>query len=398
VLVQPIYTYEVADLRTGVRFGDLPLTGVRYGKRLNDSGTLTGQFQIESRNAEKRQVEDAYDWTTPAKRSLTVYRDERPVWGGIIWTSNYNSAQGTVTVGAGDYWSYFDHRYVLPVLALTPRPGANDKAPSIDYVATRLTTYTGVDQNLIARNLVTLAQSHTGGSLGIVMDSSLSAVTRDRVYEGHQLIAVGEALRELTAVLGGPDLLFDVVGVDAQGRPIRTLLQGDPYLGTQSSTHTFEYGANLVHYTWPRDGTSMATRQFANGDGTAEGALIAASENTTAYTSDGGGWPLLEGEQQYSGVLLEQTLQDHADGQQGARRRPVVLPKFTVRGDMSPTVGEWQLGDDARATIEDDWFRLGVEAPVRIVGADISPGGTEDGTELVELTVSPLLDDLLMGV
>jgi hypothetical protein len=397
-MVQPIYTYEVADLRTGVRLGDLPLTGVRYSKRLNDSGSLTGQFQIESRNAVKRQVEDAYDWTTPAKRSLTVYRDERPVWGGIIWTSNYSSKQGTVSVGAGDYWSYFDHRMVLPVLALTPRTGENHKAPSLDYIATRLTTYTAVDQNLLARNLVALAQAHTGGSLGIVMDASLSGITRDRVYEGHQLIVVGEALRQLAGVLDGPDMLFDVTGADAQGRPIRSLLQGDPYLGTQGSTHVFEYGANLIDYGWPRDGTSMATRQLATGDGMAEGAPITVSEDTVAYTAAGGGWPLLEGEQQFTGVLEESTLQDHADGQQAARRRPVVLPRIVVRGDMSPTVGEWQIGDDATAVISDDWFLHGVEAPVRIIGADVSPGGTEDGTELVELTVSPLLDDLVMGV
>lgn len=393
----PIYTYEVADLRSGTRLGDLPLTGVKYTKRLNDSGTLVGTFQIESRNATKRRVDDAYNWTTPALRSVTVYRDERPVWGGIIWTSSYDSASGKVSIGAGDYWSYFDHRMVLPVLTLTPRPGENDKAPDLGYVAGLTTTYTAADQNDIARALVTLAQSHTGGSLGITMDSSVSGILRDRVYEGHQLVRVGDALRKLAGVLQGPDMLFDVVGVDAQGKPIRTFLLGDPYLGASGSTHVWEYGANLVDYTWPRDGAGRDTREFANGDGTAEGAPIAVSEDTAAYTADGGGWPLLEGEQQYSGITEEQTLQDHADAEQYVRRRPVVLPRFRVRGAMAPQVGEWAVGDDARTVIEDDWFQHGIDAWVRIVGAEVSPGGAEDGDELVDLIVSPLVDDPVMG-
>jgi len=396
-VAQPIYTYEVGDLRTGVVLGDLPLTGVKYTKRLNDSGTLTGSFQIESRNAGRRQVEDAYDWTTPARRTITAYRDDQPMWGGIIWTSSYDSSNGAVSIGCGDYWSYFDHRMVLPVLALVAGSGSNLVAPSSTYVANLTTVYTGVDQSDIARALVTQAQAHTGGNLGILMDTTDSGTLRDRTYEGHQLDTVGDVLRQLAGVIGGPDVMFDVVGLDAQSRPVRRMLLGHPTLGAVASTHVFEYEANLVSYQWPRDGTGMVTRQFATGDGTALDMPIAVSEDTTAYTAEGGGWPLLETEQQHSGVTTITTLQEHADGEQDVRRRPVALPKLTVRGDMSPRVGEWAVGDDAIVVITDDWFRIGVEAPVRIVGADVSPGSTEDGTELVDLTVTQLIDDLVMG-
>lgn len=396
-MAQPIYTYEVADLRTGQVLGDLPLTGVKLTKRLNDSGQLTGQFQIESRHAVTRQVEDPYDWTTPAKRTVTAYRDEQPVWGGIIWTSSYDSSNGAVSIGCGDYWSYFDHRMVLPLLSLVAGSGSNLVAPSATYVSGLTTVYDNVDQSDIARALVALAQSHTGGDLGILMDTTDSGTVRDREYEGHQLDNVGDVLRQLAGVQGGPDILFDVVGVDAQSRPVRRMLLGHPTLGAQGSTHVFEYGANLVSYQWPRDGTGMVTRQFGTGDGTALDMPIAVSEDTTAYTAEGGGWPLLETELQYSGVSNITTLQEHADGEQEVRRRPVALPKLIVRGDMSPRVGEWAVGDDALVVIEDDWFPRGVSALVRIIGADVSPGSTEDGSELVDLTVTPLTDDLVMG-
>ncbi|HWO59279.1 MAG TPA: hypothetical protein VNO31_04515, partial [Umezawaea sp.] len=365
-MVLPLYRYEVADLSTGNVLGDLPLNGVRYGKKLNDSGVLSGSFVVEPRLTPQRAVEDPYDWTMPAKRTLTVYRDERPVWGGIIWTSNYSSANGVVQIGAGDYWSYFDHRMVLPVLALVDGSYGNKVAPSGDYIATQGVTFAAVEQLQIARDLVELAQAHTGGDIGIELDGTLSSgIDRDREYDGFDLSTVGQALRNLANTLDGPDLLFDVVGVDAMGRPIRRLLQGEPLLGVQGSPHVFEYGANLVDYTWARDGSGMITREFATGDGTAEGTPIAVSEDVDAYTVDGGGFLLLESEHQWSGVSELDTLQDHADSQQSISARPLATPHFIVRGDMAPTVGEWSIGDDAVAVIEDDFFPRGMEATVR---------------------------------
>lgn len=389
-MTAPIYRYEVADLRTGYVLGDLPLDGVKYSKKLNDSGTFSGSFTVESRLRKKRMVEDPYDWTMPAKRCITAYRDERPVWGGVIWTSSYDSSNGVVQIGAGDYWSYFDHRLVLPVLALV-----GGTAPSADYVATRTVGFINTEQLQLSRDLVALAQAHTGGDIGIEMDATLfSGVYRDRTYDGYELTSVGQALRNLANVKDGPDLLFDVVGLDDQGRPIRQLLQGEPLLGVAGSPHVFEYGANLVSYTWPRDGTGMISREFATGDGTAEGTPIAVSEDATIYGPERGGYPLLESEHQWSGVSELDTLQGHADSKQSISQTPLATPHFTVRGSMSPAVGEWAIGDDALAIIEDDFFPRGMEATVRIVAAEVTPGSGDDGTELVDLTVPPLLVDI----
>jgi hypothetical protein len=188
-------------------------------------------------------------------------------------------------------------------------------------------------------------------------------------------------------------MLFDVVGLDAEGRPVRRLLQGEPLLGVQGSPHVFEYGANLISYTWPRDGTGMISREFATGDGMAEGTPIAVSEDVSVYTAEAGGYPLLESEHQWSGVSEVDTLQDHADSRQGISARPLATPHFIVRGSMAPTVGEWAIGDDATALIEDDFFVHGMETAVRIVAAEVTPGSGDDGTETVDLTVPPLLID-----
>jgi hypothetical protein len=369
----------VHDLLTNNPLGELPLAGVNFTKKDNDSGTFRGTFTVQPRMLADRLVRDPYDLTMPARRAVYAYRDDRPMWGGIIWTRRYDSTNRTVEIGAGDWWSYFDHRRLLPLLAQQPNPAYD--------IAEMAVTYTGVEQNQLARMLVGLAQSHTGGNLGITSDTTASLINRDRTYRGYELATVGESLRQLANVLDGSDMMFDTGGPDANGRPTRLFRQGDPYLGQQGSPWVWEYGANLVSYTWPSDGTRYASRVFSTGEGTVEGTLIAESEDASIY---GRGFPLVEVETSYTTVSDPVTLQAHADADQFSARLPVVLPELVIRGDMDPIVGAWGLGDDARVIVEDDFAPNGIDTSLRIVGADITPG---EDQELVKLTMAPHLDD-----
>ncbi|HVK21382.1 MAG TPA: hypothetical protein VM677_08480 [Actinokineospora sp.] len=380
----PTYTYMVHDLMSNAPLGELPLTGVRYGKRLNVSSGAQGQFVVEPRQAARRMVANPYDLTMPARRCLYIYRDEVPQWGGIIWTRRYDSSNGTVQIGCGDWWSYFDHRKVLPVLA--PPIAVNYEVAELEVA------YPGsTDLNAIARGLVALAQTHTGGDLGVLGDGTLSSDPAARTYRGYELVDVGEALRQLAGVIDGPDMMFDVdKTLDANGRPVRRFRQGTPRLGQAGSAWVWEYGSNLSGYVWPSDGSRYASRVLATGEGTAYGTPIAVAEDTSRYAL---GYPLMERESGFSTVSDTAVLQSHADAEQAASRLPVVLPQIEVRGDMSPMVGEWGMGDDAQIQIEDDFFPAGVDTLMRIVGADITP---PDGSnaERVVLTMSPLLDDV----
>lgn len=378
----PVWSYTVHDLLTNNLIGELPLSSVRITKKLCDSGTFTGTFKVENRAEPKRIVTDPYDWTTPCRRCIYAWRDEVPQWGGIIWTRKWDSRSRQIQIGAGDWWSYFDHRKVLPVLTLPVNPKFD--------IATKVITYTGVDQNTIARNLIALAQSHTGGNLNIVYDALTSLFPRDRTYRGYENQYVGAALRNLAGVLSGADMMFDVGPLDAGGRPTRVFRQGVPRLGQQGSAWVWEYGANVVDYTWPSDGSRFASRVFSSGEGTVEGTPIAVSEDATLYTR---GYALIEAESNYSTVSDPVNLQEHADADQRSTRLPVALPVLEVRGDMSPIVGEWGIGDDARVVIEDDFFVNTLDTSMRIVATDITP--PDNGTdEVVKLTMAPVLDDV----
>jgi hypothetical protein len=374
----PVYTYQIADLRTGNILEDIKLTGVSFNKPLNDSGRFDATWKL---GAKTRHL-DPYDLTMPTRRCIYAYRDDRPMWGGIIWTRKYSSTSQTISVGAGEFWSYFDHRKVLNVLA--PNPGL------FTIAGMAAAAWTGVDQNQIARNLVALAQSHTGGNIGIRtdLDTTSSSEPRDREYQPWKLTGVGDALRNLTGVIGGQDLVFDIApSSTGAAAPDRVLLQGDPWLGQQGSAHVWELGGSAVSYGWDSDGTRMATRMFATGEGVDQGTPIAMAEDTSKYAA---GFALLEDDEAYDGDDSD-VLFGHAQGDQEAARMPVVLPTFVIRGDKSPTAAEISRGDDGRLIIPkgDPFMRYGFDGPVRVVDISYAPSAS---AERVTITSAPLLD------
>lgn len=379
------WTYLLADLRTNAITAEIPLTGARISTKLGAAGTMSGTWHI----AQNWNGGDPSGLTTPARTAIYALRDGRPVYGGVVWTRDCDNGQ-SVALGSSDWWSYLDHRRVVPLLS-----SAN---PPITEVANLDVTFAQVDQNEIARQLVALAQSHAGGDIGIVPDVSNSGIVRDRTWHGYELADVGQALKQLSEVENGPDILFTVAAnLDSAGRPIRQMRIGNPRLGQQGSPFVFESGAGIISYRWPSDGTRMATRAYALGEGSERGAIIAAVEDSAAHDN---GWALLEADANYSTVTEATTLQAHAVADQYAARLPVVLPTITVAGNGTnrfgqrvwASTGEYAPGDQARVVIKDRFFSRGLDATFRIVEIAMNPG--DDGVETNTLTLSPVSDDI----
>ena len=378
-----VYSAEFRDLRTNSLVREAQVDRLKFGGALNDSAPFSCSLAVAGLGTDKH---TAFEITTPAFMCVYFRRDATYVYGGIIWTSKYDSSTGTIDIAGADWWSYFDHRKILPVLPADP---------DVNLVAGLSFSATGAEQNELARQLVTLAQSHTAGDIGIQLDSSTSNILRDRTYTGYQLKGVGEALRDLSSVIDGPDIQFDVAPPGADGKPVRRMLLGTPSLTQDGDPWLFELGGNVSAYRWPRDGSRMATRFFAPGDGIERDMPIAVAEDTT-YTSLG--WPLLEADQTYSSVTNPSTLQSHADADQMISRLPVALPELDVRGEADPILGTWRPGHYARLVINDDLFGRntdatprGLDTIARIVAFDATP---DTRGEAVTVTLSPLLDDV----
>jgi len=385
----PVYTYEIRDLRSNVLLEELPLADTSWTKCLNDTSSFSGSLGLPLLDS-LGGLRDAYELTTPAHTCVYVYRDARPIWGGVIWTSVYDSSTGKLSIGAADWWSLLDHRKILPVLAA-------EAFTDTSMVAQLSTNFNGVDQNAIARGLLTQAQAHTGGDLGIVATTSNSSILRDRTYPGFSMTSLGEAYRQLSQVIDGPDIRFDVaIQRDDDGAPIRQMLIGDPLLGAVGSNHVWEYGGNVANYTWPRDATRQRTRSFAIGEGSDQLTPIGVYEDTSLYEN---GWPLLEDDTGYDRTSgATDTLHDHAMSDQQIVKLPVVLPTLTVKGEAAPTVAEIAPGDDGRVVISDHFHgyappqgRRGLDTRMRLIRMAVKP--TDAGEEAV-LTMSPLLDDV----
>ncbi|MFC6094728.1 hypothetical protein [Saccharothrix lopnurensis] len=378
-MAQAVYTYELRDLRTNLLLATVPLLDVQFSKVLNDTSSLQGTLPLPLFNSlgQRREV---FELTTPAHTCVYAYRDNTPVWGGIIWTTDYDSEANAITIGAADWWSYLDHRKILPVLT-----GA---AFSItDHIGQLAVGYTA-QYSAIARQLLALAQAHTGGDLGIVATTGDYGSTHERTYPGYSMTPLGDQLRNLTENLNGPDLRFDVGPVDEQGRPTRRMLIGTPDLGAVDD-HVWEWGGNLLRYKWPRDATKMRSRSFAIGEGSDRATPIGAYEEPGLYAL---GWPLLEDDTGYDRTTGSATLIDNAQADQQVLRLPVVLPTFVVNGAAYPTITEVSPGDRGRLLIRDDYhgYQPGLDTTARVVQLEVTPE-SETGEEIA-ITAEPQVE------
>lgn len=374
------YTYLAADLATGNVIAELPLSSVTFSRVLNDAGTFSAQLQLGDPRVTTL---DAVRATEPARSTILVRRDGVILGEYIIWTTTYDSENQTLQIAGADLLSYFDHRKILPVL-----PPVMD----IQSVARQAVAFSAADQLAVARSLLTTAQGHTGGSIGVTVDASVVSTTlRDITYNGYELRNVSDGLRDLAALEGGPDFYFDAVYV--AGVPTRRLILGNPHLGvTDPGDNVFEYGGNLTKFTEPRDGSQMVTRFFAVGDGTDADTPISLAEDTGLY---GDGWRLLEDSASYSGMITPADLQGHATADQAARRSPVVLPTLTVAGDGHPAIGEYMPGDAIRRVIPagaaDPYFPAGNDRTLRLISFEVKPP-EGDAIETADLVVSSVLE------
>ena len=238
-------------------------------------------------------------------------------------------------------------------------------APGEDPAATAL-TYTGALAD-IARDLVALAQSHTGGSLPIVMEPDEGGVNT-RTYAGHELARVGERLDQLTGVLNGPDIDFAPrFTADRQGIEwvMRTGTTSDPLLHQPDSSTSFGDGDHVWDARAPRSGIrsldvvrdagGLAYRSWASGNGTGESLVIAMEEDLSLIAN---GYPLLEATTTHQSVEDPATLDLHAVSDLIGSMRPWTTWALSVRGDRRPLLGSYRPGDWARVWVPADHLYL----------------------------------------
>lgn len=351
-------------LRRGDVIDELPLTDVSYTRRLGGStaGDLQAKLLLVDEHGSFARAQSLLDATTPWRCAVFVESDGELRWGGPIISRPYQSGAGTVELKAGELGAYFGRRS-LPI----------DR------------TYAATDQLTIQRNMYADAMAQPGGDVGLQLGALLSGVVRARTYLAATRKPVEQASAELSAVLSGFDYAWRPVRVG--GVPRIELQQGYPTLGADQSV-SFEYPGDVTSFSFPDEGSALATMSWALGSKDDATGLAAQASSTATALLDAD-FPLLERIESYTDVSDAGTLQAHADADLRAQAGTttqidleMTLPDMIDSGVQLGNIVRFRATDPAR-------FPLGLDIELRCIAITERP---LDGTATISCA-----DRLLQG-
>jgi hypothetical protein len=206
----------------------------------------------------------------------------------------------------------------------------------------------------IAKRLIQLLMTHTGGDLPIVLpDDETAAADADhtRTYKGFELATVAARLDQLQGVTNGPDIAFEPrLTADRMGIEwvMRVGTEAEPLLFQAGGDHVFDTRVprgGVSGLSVHRDAGGLASRSWATGSGMDEALLMSRADDSTLTD---GGFPLLEVSESRSSVEVQSTLDAWAAGNLSAAAAPWMTWSASVRADQSPLLGSYRCGDFAK--------------------------------------------------
>jgi hypothetical protein len=106
--LSPSYRVLTTDLLTNRILSEIPFTGIDYETSLSNAGSFSGSVFVDS---ESKKL-DLYNSTMPGKTGLYVLRNNVCVWGGMVWSREYDLESRSLSVSASEFTSYLYHRII----------------------------------------------------------------------------------------------------------------------------------------------------------------------------------------------------------------------------------------------------------------------------------------------
>lgn len=368
------------ELRTGRILATVPCTSASWSVAYRGAGAVSATIPLTSLLADDRA--DLLNYLDPARCYLAARYGDTILEAGPIWGHAYDDDTGDLTINAGGLWSLFDHRKVVKVL------GVGEK------VAATSLTYTNLGLGTIAKRLVEAAQAHTGGSLPVVFQADETA-GNTRTYPGHLLKRTGDALRDLTGVIGGPDIDFaprlttDRLSIEWV---MRTGTAAQPLLSQSGGDWAWDLTiprGTLSGLSVERDATRLGYRAYVPGSGIEADQPIALVEDLTRTSA---GYPLLEVDEAHSSVTEQATLDAHASALLARSLRPWVTWSWqTETTDQAVPLGQFRPGDWASVNVGNNHPYL---APLGVTGKQRTRilAFSGDLGQVVKITTAPMME------
>lgn len=392
MVVNEGYRVFVCDTVTGKITGDLPVSSLSWGERLNGAGPV--QVTVPVLAEEVRNL-DLRNSTAVLKQSLGVAYNGRILECGPIWEQDYDAEKESLSLTASGIWSLFDVRKALrgnaPGAALSPS-GAVVQAPAAS-VWTLKGTLGDIARDLVAESITnnpfTRPNGSNAGALNIVLPARVGGTSNVRNYNGYDLGWIGARLKELSQVLNGPDIRFRPQFKGADPTVVEWVMEtgsaAQPLLVQPGPDWTWDTAVDdsgVVRLGVKRDATGMAARVWAPGNGQERNMRLAWQTDTSLVDL---GFPWTEADSASKDVEDMAILQSGADRALADSMAPWDQWTLMVRADHTPRLGDYLPGDWAAVNIGPNHPMLdpGVRR-VRILAID------GDATEVVKLTVAPI--------
>lgn len=341
----------LCDLVTGRQILDLPVLDGSWSLTLNAPGQLDCTLNLEDPDIRALGLRNS---SAPAKTVLAVVEHDVLVEAGPIWARSYDRDNQKLKLSAKGVWTALDHRLVLPAAAATlpvdqftiPDPSDNQGVKRMPNPAVA-THISNIWLGTIAKQLVQQAFAWSGGTLPILFPPD-DVGTAQRAFEGAEFKSLGEAVRQMTQVDGGPDIMFS-----PQLTADRLGIQWVMRIGTPSQPMLSSSGgvifdmsvpeSRITNLTVDEDATAMGSTSWATGGRAGDSVLVSRASETAHLNA---GYPLLEVlDSTHSDVVVQATLDTYAQENLSYGSGPVEIWKFNVELEGSPEFSEYTVGD-----------------------------------------------------
>ena len=347
-------TWIIGDLLTGRRIQTLPVKSGSWSDVLNDSGSISCTVTLRDPDVARLGLRES---AKPGKAFLAAIDGDIVLQAGPIVSHSWSSPSDLTLTGAG-MWSYFDRVMVIPDLPVGVLP--TDPTANTSFTS----SLQGAARGLVAQHL-----GRVDGDVPVIVPAAVAgSMVRD--YSGADLTPLGQRLRELTQVEGGPDIRFQPrLTVDRLG------IEWVMLIGTPSQPLLFSAvepvftvgvpGSPVSGFSVKADGSRVAGRVYASGGRSSDEALIAIGSNGDLSAQ---GFPLLERvDSSRATITLLSTLQGFADELAMRADSTVETWQFTHRTEERPFLAGYSVGDFAKVRIVEDLYTPPGEYRLRIL-------------------------------